>query len=113
VVVAFGSAALGIKRPDYLIGDGLMLVGAMSAAIYSVFARRVLQRYDSLFVTGCGMVFGALALLPLAALAGVVSSVPRFTGNGWFALLFLGTKGESCSLGCLFGPCAGCRPSAR
>jgi drug/metabolite transporter (DMT)-like permease len=93
VVVAFGSAALSLKRPDYLIGDGLMLLGALSAAIYSVFARPVLQRYDSLFVTGCGMVFGALALLPLAALAGAVSSVPRFTVNGWFALLFLGTIG--------------------
>ena len=99
VVVAFGSAALSIKRPDYLIGDGLMLLGAMSAAIYSVLARPVLQRYDSLFVTGCGMVFGALALLPLAALAGAVSSVPRFTVNGWFALLFLGTIGGALQFG--------------
>ena len=99
VVVAFGSAAFSIKRPDYLIGDGLMLLGALSAAIYSVFARPVLQRYDSLFVTGCGMVFGALALLPLAGLAGAVSSVPRFTVNGWFALLFLGTIGGALQFG--------------
>jgi drug/metabolite transporter (DMT)-like permease len=99
VVVAFGSAAFSIKRPDYLIGDGLMLLGALSAAIYSVLARPVLQRYDSLFVTGCGMVFGALALLPLAALAGAVSSVPRFTVNGWFALLFLGTIGGALQFG--------------
>lgn len=99
IVVVFGSAALDIDRPDYLIGDGLMLLGALSAAVYSVFARRILQRYNSLFVTAGGMAIGALALLPLAALAGGVSSIPRFSPHGWLALLFLGTLGGAIQFG--------------
>ncbi len=93
IVVAFGSAALNINRADYLMGDGLMLLGVLGAAIYSVFSRPILQRYNSLFVTAAGMVFGVLTLLPLAAMGGAVTSVPAFTPNGWFAILFLGTMG--------------------
>ncbi len=39
------------------------------------------------------MVFGVLTLLPLAIMGGAVTSVPAFTPNGWFAILFLGTMG--------------------
>ncbi len=93
IAVAFGSAALTSGSVDSLIGDGLMLLGVLSAAIYSVFGRPMLQRYNPLFVTASGMVCGALALFPLAAMGGAVTSVPAFTPNGWLALLFLGTMG--------------------
>ncbi len=93
IAVAFGSAALTSGSVDSLIGDSLMLLGVLSAAIYSVFGRPMLQRYNPLFVTASGMVCGALALFPLAAMGGAVTSVPTFTPNGWLALLFLGTMG--------------------
>ena len=39
------------------------------------------------------MVFGVLALFPLAFAGGAVSGMPTFTREGWLALLFLGTLG--------------------
>ena len=93
IVVAIGSAALDIRSVDYLMGDGLMLLGALCAAVYSVFSRPILQRYDALVVTAAAMGCGACTLLPLAALGGAVTAVPAFTSHGWFALLFLGTMG--------------------
>jgi drug/metabolite transporter (DMT)-like permease len=113
VVVAFGSAAFSLKRPDYLIGDGLMLLGALSAAIYSVLARPVLQRYDALFVTGCGWCSEPW-LCSLQQRSPVRS--PQCQGSQSTVgspCCFSGRSGEPCSLGCLCGPCAGCRPSAR
>jgi drug/metabolite transporter (DMT)-like permease len=93
IVVAIGSAALHIRSVDSLMGDGLMLLGALCAAVYSVFSRPILQRYDALFVTAAAMGCGAFTLLPLAAMGGAVTAVPAFTSHGWFALLFLGTMG--------------------
>jgi drug/metabolite transporter (DMT)-like permease len=93
IVVAIGSAALHISSIDQLMGDSLMLIGALCAALYSVFSRRLLQRYNALFVTAAAMVSGVFTLFPLAAMSGAVTAVPAFTSHGWFALLFLGTLG--------------------
>ena len=92
VAVAFGPAAFEAD-PRYLAGDALMLLGALSAAIYAVFGRPTLARHDPLFVTALAMIFGVLALLPLAAANGAVDSLPGFSTDGWLALLFLGTVG--------------------
>lgn len=93
IAVVFGPAAqAGDSGADYLIGDGLMLLGALSAAVYSVFGRTVLGRHGPLFATALGMVFGMLALLPLAAAGGALTW-PAFSAEGWIAMLFLGTFG--------------------
>jgi drug/metabolite transporter (DMT)-like permease len=91
IAVAFGPEA-GATDPLYLAGDALMLLGALSAAVYSVFGRAVLARHGPLFVTALAMLFGVVALLPLAAANGALQ-VPEFSRNGWLALLFLGTFG--------------------
>ena len=93
IAVVFGPAALTVAGTDHLPGDGLMLLGAFSAAIFSVFGRGVLGRHGPLFVTALAMVFGLLALFPLAVAGGAVESWPKFTRDGWIALLFLGTLG--------------------
>jgi drug/metabolite transporter (DMT)-like permease len=92
VAVAFGPAAFDTD-PRYLVGDGLMLLGALSAAVYSVFGRPTLIRHDPFFVTALSMIFGVLALLPLALANGAGNGLPSFTADGWLALLFLGTVG--------------------
>ena len=56
IAVVFGPAAWGGKVENYLIGDGLMLLGAFSAAIYSVFSRPAFSAYGPTFVTAIGMV---------------------------------------------------------
>jgi drug/metabolite transporter (DMT)-like permease len=91
--VVFGPEAWGGEVNSYLIGDGLMLLGAFSAAIYSAFSRPVFSAYGPMFVTAAGMVFGLLALAPLAAAHGAVRAWPHFSAEGWVAVVFLGTVG--------------------
>lgn len=93
IAIVFGPEALNVTGSEHLLGDTLMLLGAFSAAIYSVFGRTTLGRHGPLFVTALAMVFGVLALFPLAFAVGAVSEMPTFTREGWLALLFLGTLG--------------------
>ncbi len=93
VAVVFGPEAVAVTGTDYLIGDGLLLLGAFSAALYSVFARQTLGRHGPMFVTALAMVFGLVALFPPAAAVGAVFEPPSFSPRAWWALLFLGTFG--------------------
>ena len=95
IVVVFGPEAYGGKVSSYLMGDGLMLLGAFSAAIYSVFARSVIGKYGPMFVMVLAVVFGVLALLQLALASGRLAHWPRFSSEGWLAVIFLGTVGAA------------------
>jgi drug/metabolite transporter (DMT)-like permease len=92
IATVFGPAALAAET-THLRGDGLMLLGAFSAAVYSVFSRSVLGRHGPIFVTALAMAFGALALLPVALIGGSIAGIPSFSREGWLAMLFLGTVG--------------------
>ena len=95
IVVVFGPEAYGGKVSSYLMGDGLMLLGAFSAAIYSVFGRPVFGKYGPMFVMVLAVVFGVLALLPLAFASGRLAHWPQFSREGWLAVIFLGTVGAA------------------
>jgi drug/metabolite transporter (DMT)-like permease len=91
IVVAFGAAAFGGDNADYLVGDGLMLLGVLCAAIYSVFSRATLMRHGPLFVTALAMTFAVAALLPVVAFYGDGLALPALSCKGWMAVVFLGT----------------------
>jgi drug/metabolite transporter (DMT)-like permease len=91
IVVAFGAAAFGHDNPDHLIGDGLMLLGVLCAAIYSVFSRPTLMRHGPLFVTALAMAFAVAALLPAVAFHQGGLALPALSPGGWLAVVFLGT----------------------
>ena len=91
IVVAFGAAAFGRGNSDYLVGDGLMLLGVLCAAVYSVFSRATLMRYGPLFVTALAMAFAVAGLLPVVAFHGGGLALPALSPNGWMAVVFLGT----------------------
>lgn len=93
IALVFGPEALRVGGSDYLIGDGMMLFGAFSAAIALVLGRSVLAAHGPLFVTATAMMFGVLALLPLAVADGALLRVPQVSPQGWLAVLFLGTLG--------------------
>jgi drug/metabolite transporter (DMT)-like permease len=93
IAIVFGPEALAGKAPSHLIGDGLMLLGAFSAAVYSAFSRPVFSAYGPMFITAIGMVFGMLALSPLAAGHGALGGWPHFSTEGLLAVVFLGTVG--------------------
>lgn len=91
IVVAFGTAAFGHGGSDFLVGDGLMLLGVLCAAIYSVFSRATLMRHGPLFVTALAMAFAVAALSPVIALQHASAALPALSRDGWFAVVFLGT----------------------
>jgi len=95
IAVVFGPEAYGGKVSNYLIGDGLMLLGAFSAAIYSAFSRPILGRHGPMFFIALAILFGLLALLPLAFARGALSHWPHFSGKGWAALIFIGIAGSA------------------
>jgi drug/metabolite transporter (DMT)-like permease len=95
IAVVFGPEAYGGKVSNYLIGDGLMLLGAFSAAIYSAFSRPVLGRHGPMFFITLAIVFGLLALLPFAIARGALTNRPHFSGEGWTAVIFIGTVGSA------------------
>lgn len=91
IVLAFGAAAFGRGNTNYLVGDGLMLLGVLCAAIYSVFGRATLMRHGPLFVTALAMAFAVAALLPVVGLQQGSAALPAFSHKGWIAVVFLGT----------------------
>ena len=91
IAAVFGPEAMDLSTSNYFIGDGLMLLGAFSAALYSVFGRTTIARHGPLFVTTLAMVFAVLALFPWAYLYSGVTGIPEFSKEGWSAVLFLGT----------------------
>jgi drug/metabolite transporter (DMT)-like permease len=95
IAVVFGPEAYGGRVSSYLMGDGLMLLGGFGAAIYSVFGRPVFGKYGPMFVMALAVVFGVLALLPLAFASGALTHWPRFSREGWQAVIFLGTVGAA------------------
>ncbi len=99
IAVVFGPEAYAGKVNSYLIGDGLMLLGAFSAAIYSTFSRPVFSAYGPMFVTATGMVCGLLALAPVAVAKGALGGWPHFSAEGWAAVVFLGTVGAVVQFG--------------
>ena len=91
IVVAFGAAAFGDGNAGSLKGDGLMLLGVLCAAIYSVFGRATRMTHGALFVTAMGMVFAVAALAPVIAIEQGGLALPVFTPKGWIAVIFLGS----------------------
>jgi drug/metabolite transporter (DMT)-like permease len=91
ILVAFGAAAFGPGNSNHLYGDGLMLLGVLCAAVYSVFSRATLMRHGPLFVTALAMAFAVAALLPVVALIQRDIALPAFSFKGWMAVVFLGT----------------------
>jgi len=84
LVLLGGSGAGG----GSLMGNLLVLAASLSAAVYSILARRLLISRPALFVTTFQNLFGALFMLPLAlaeaALVGVRQPTPSAAGGVLF-----------------------------
>jgi drug/metabolite transporter (DMT)-like permease len=93
IVIVFGPEAYGGTVNNHLTGDGLMLLGAFSAAVYWASSRPVFSAYGPMFVTGIGVIFGLLSLTPFAAAKGALGGWPQFNVEAWAAVVFLGTVG--------------------
>jgi drug/metabolite transporter (DMT)-like permease len=84
LVMAAGAAAGGS-----LAGNLLVLAASVSAAVYSILARRLLVSRSALFVTAWQNLFGALFMAPLALVEALVVGVRRPTAEAAGGVLFL------------------------
>ena len=66
-----------------------MLAASVSAAVYSILARRLLVSRSALFVTAWQNLFGALFMAPLALVEALVVGVRRPTAEAAGGVLFL------------------------
>ena len=76
-----------------LLGDALMLLVAISGAVYSVYAKRLVQRYTPLTITAYAMLFGSLLLLPAVVGEGHPFGAAGISDNDVLLILFLGICG--------------------
>jgi len=76
-----------------LAGDVLMLVTALSAAVYGVLAKRMLTRYKALTITAYAMGLGTLLLVPVAFVENPSSVLARIHPDTVMLVLFLGIFG--------------------
>jgi drug/metabolite transporter (DMT)-like permease len=70
-------------------GDLLVLAASVSAAVYTILARRLLVKRSALFVTTFQNLFGALFMAPLALAEALVAGVKGPTPQAIGAVLYL------------------------
>jgi len=76
-----------------LAGDVLMLVTALSAAVYGILAKRILTRYNALTITAHAMMSGTLLLVPVVFVENPSSVLARMHPDTVMLVLFLGIFG--------------------
>jgi drug/metabolite transporter (DMT)-like permease len=74
------------------VGELAVFASALSGAICSVLYRPYLQKYPTLPVSAFAMLASVGFLAVLAAGEGFFSSLPRFTVDGWLAVIFIGVS---------------------
>lgn len=71
------------------LGDLLILLNALSYALFLVFSKPMAQRYSPLSLTAWTFVFGAFVFLPLGIWDGVEAQAATAGWTGWGALAFI------------------------
>ncbi len=72
------------------VGELAVFASAFSGAVCSVLYRPYLRKYPTLLVSAFAMLASVGFLAVLAAGEGFFGSLPRFTANGWLAVVFIG-----------------------
>jgi drug/metabolite transporter (DMT)-like permease len=78
-----------------LVGDGLLLLTGLLGALYGLIAKRVLAVDHPATLTTYAMLFGAVLLLPVALVEGLVPAVARLDWQLLGLVVFLGVLGGS------------------
>jgi drug/metabolite transporter (DMT)-like permease len=92
VGVALGEDAMTAGASRSWLGELLIGTSAFAGASCSVLYRPYLQKYPTLQVSIFAMVASVVFLTFVAAPAGLLTAAPRFTADGWLALLFIGVS---------------------
>jgi len=93
VALALGPGALAAGTgPHAWAGNLLVLAGAASGALCSIFYRPYVTRYPALQVSALAMLSSVVFLAAAAAAELAAGPWPRVTPAGWLAILFIGAS---------------------
>jgi len=76
-----------------LVGDLLMLLTAVSGAVYGVLAQKMVKKYGAISVTTYAMLIGTCLLMPAAFAEGLTRALTKIDGKAAGLILFLGVCG--------------------
>jgi drug/metabolite transporter (DMT)-like permease len=85
-----GEGGFDTRNAQGWLGDMAVFISALAAAICTVLYRPYLQRYPTVQVSSLAMLASVVFLTFLAASEGFFDAFPRFTLEGWLAVLFIG-----------------------
>jgi drug/metabolite transporter (DMT)-like permease len=89
LVVVNGIPGLTAALVPHWQGDLLLLASGAAYGSYSLIGRHVLARHAAVVVTARSMLWGAVALVPLAAVEWLAVGPPRWTAAGVAGTLYL------------------------
>ncbi|MBD3258590.1 EamA family transporter [candidate division GN15 bacterium] len=88
VMVIMLSGAIDVST-DYLIGDLIILVSVLAWGYYTVFGKRMVERYGALRVTAYALSIGALAYLPFGIYVAAKFDYSQTTLVSWISVAYL------------------------
>jgi drug/metabolite transporter (DMT)-like permease len=94
VAVALGERGFTWSGGSWpLVGDLLMLLTAISGAVYGVLAQKMLKKYKAITVTTYAMLIGTCLLIPAASIEGLTQAIAKIDVRALSLILFLGICG--------------------
>jgi len=89
IVITMGDATISSLNLIEPVGVLLMVAAALCWAAYSVFGKKVLQRYSNQVATACAFLLGTLFLIPFAISEGRLNTLVDSSMLTWFSVVFL------------------------
>jgi drug/metabolite transporter (DMT)-like permease len=95
--VAYKGTVLDLAAADVSFGTVLMVLAAVSGAIYAVYSKPYVIKYSPLTVTSIAMGAGAIALSLVWIIGDRAVGLPHFDLFGWLAISYIGIAGGAVS----------------
>jgi drug/metabolite transporter (DMT)-like permease len=95
--VAYKGTVLDPSAADVPLGTILMLLAAVSGAVYTVYSKPYVVKYSPLAVTTTAMGAGAVALSLVWIIGDRAVGLPHFDLFGWLAMSYIGIAGGAVS----------------
>jgi drug/metabolite transporter (DMT)-like permease len=97
VAVAYKGTVLDLAAADVSFGTVLMVLAAVSGAVYAVYSKPYVVKYSPLTVTSIAMGAGAIALSLVWLIVDRQIGLPRFDLPQWFGIFYIGIAGGAVS----------------
>ena len=86
VVLVSGRAPVARQGENLLVGDILIIINAISYALYFVFVKPLMERYHPIHVIRWVFTFGAIMILPFGWRDFLATDFSAFTFTAWLSL---------------------------